>query len=201
MRNITVIGVGYVGFVTGACFADLGNLVSCVDINEERIEGLNQGRMPIYEPGLEELVERRTDELEQSRRQLRESERLASLGTLAAGIAHEINNPVGAISLAAENALRQMDQPDGARFVARALTKTVGHARRCSQITRSVLQFARQEPTEKWPADVNTAATRAIEQTRAYAAEFSKSKSTSRERDSKSRVLSCTKRRLPRRII
>lgn len=58
MKNITVIGVGYVGLVTGVCFADLGNKVVCVDINEERVENLKQGVMPIYEPGLEELVAR-----------------------------------------------------------------------------------------------------------------------------------------------
>jgi len=58
MKRICVIGVGYVGLVTGSCFADLGNQVACVDIDEARIEGLNAGVMPIYEPGLEEVVHR-----------------------------------------------------------------------------------------------------------------------------------------------
>lgn len=56
MENICVVGVGYVGLVTAACFADLGNRVIALDINEERIERLKNGKMPIFEPGLEELV-------------------------------------------------------------------------------------------------------------------------------------------------
>ena len=58
MKQICVVGVGYVGLVTAACFADLGNRVIALDINEERIKGLNNGIMPIYEPGLKEIVER-----------------------------------------------------------------------------------------------------------------------------------------------
>lgn len=56
MSKICVIGTGYVGLVTGTCFADLGNQVVCLDIDEERISKMKQGVMPIYEPGLEQLV-------------------------------------------------------------------------------------------------------------------------------------------------
>jgi UDPglucose 6-dehydrogenase len=56
--RIAMIGTGYVGLVSGACFSDFGHHVTCVDKDAEKIEGLKQGRMPIYEPGLDQLVER-----------------------------------------------------------------------------------------------------------------------------------------------
>ncbi len=58
MRNICVIGVGYVGLVSGACLADLGNHVICLNRNESKSDNLKTGIMPIYEPGLEEIVRR-----------------------------------------------------------------------------------------------------------------------------------------------
>jgi len=75
--NICVVGTGYVGLVTGAVFADLGNDVVCVDNDRAKVEALKAGRMPIYEPGLEEMVARNAGD-----------QRLAFTTDLVAGIRH-----------------------------------------------------------------------------------------------------------------
>jgi PAS domain S-box-containing protein len=101
---------------------------------------------------LEELVATRTAELERSHRKLRHGERLASIGTFAAGIAHQINNPVGGILLAAQYATTARDDPvaiDG------ALEDIVTDARRCGQVVRHLLRFAQEDTTQKAPSDLN----------------------------------------------
>ena len=88
--NITVIGTGYVGLVTGACLADAGNTVFCLDLDEEKIRSLNAGRIPIFEPGLEAIVRRN-----------REAGRLTFSTDVAASVAHgelqliAVNTPPG----------------------------------------------------------------------------------------------------------
>ena len=54
--KLCMIGTGYVGLVSGVCFSDLGNIVYCVDNNTDKIDLLNSGKVPIYEPGLDEIL-------------------------------------------------------------------------------------------------------------------------------------------------
>src|ERR1700694_2185134 len=75
--NVTIVGTGYVGLVTGACLADAGNTVLCLDLNEEKIAQLNAGKIPIFEPGLEAIVRRN-----------RETNRLGFSTNVAESVAH-----------------------------------------------------------------------------------------------------------------
>ena len=63
MSKVAVFGAGYVGLVTGACFAELGHDVAIRDVDEAKIDVLRDGRVPIYEPGLDELIERNRERL------------------------------------------------------------------------------------------------------------------------------------------
>jgi two-component system NtrC family sensor kinase len=109
---------------------------------------------------LEQRVQQRTAELAAANENLRRSERLASIGTLAAGIAHELNNPLGTILLDAEEALERLDEPAA---VQRILNEIRADVNRCARIVKSVLQFARQGRTEKWTCDVNGVVRHAVD--------------------------------------
>jgi PAS domain S-box-containing protein len=137
------------------------------DITEQRLAEIELER---HRSHLQELVEERTRELHGSRAALERSERLASLGTLAAGMAHQINNPVGAILLGAECALQQAGEEDnGEGELADAMREIAGEAVRCRRIVRSVLKFSRNESTERWEADLRDAIERAGDAVRGLA--------------------------------
>ncbi len=114
-----------------------------------------------YRSDLEELVRTRTRELARSQEKLRQSERLASVGTLAAGIAHQINNPVGSILNAAQFALMCEDEDDAQLLWRETLQRCVEEARRCGKIVHGVLQFSRNEPAERWVEDLGDVVARA----------------------------------------
>ncbi len=109
---------------------------------------------------LEELVEERTVALQRSREQLARSERLASLGTLASGIAHEINNPLGIVQFATEMLRARADERETVLEESARILENVG---RCKQIIRNVLRFAREEASEKAPLDVNGSVREALD--------------------------------------
>lgn len=130
---------------------------------EEAIRRLNEE--------LEQRVRQRTAELEASQEKLRAVERLASLGTLAAGIAHEINNPIGTVLLAAQLAVQRLPEGEEWLFVRDRFAEIVADAQRCGEVVKGVLQFARQEPARQWPADLNQATGEAVRMATHYAGE------------------------------
>ena len=118
------------------------------DITQRKRE---QEELHAYRDRLEALVAERTAELERSRAESRRNERLASLGTLAAGIGHELNNPLGTILLGAEMA--ESAESDAERTA--ALERIRRDVARCNQIVKSMLQFGRDEDIERIPLSLN----------------------------------------------
>jgi two-component system sensor histidine kinase/response regulator len=128
-----------------------------------------------YRDHLEELVAQRGRELEASTSRLQQAERLASLGNLAAGIAHEINNPVGAILLAADYALQCINDPDGREVANTSLNDIRRDARRCRAVIKTVLQVGRQTPAEMQLGPINPVVQQACEQAGEVCAKMSAS--------------------------
>lgn len=104
-----------------------------------------------YRDHLEELVRDRTEALRRSLEELRRTERLASIGTLAAGIAHEINNPINAILMTAQYGVDYGEDLDPRT----AYRSIIEQAERCGRIVKGILQFARHERLQKTRCDVN----------------------------------------------
>jgi PAS domain S-box-containing protein len=160
-----------------ACLSDRGSssgahLLVLRDITERKRA---DRELASYRDHLEDLVEQRTNELMESRDKLRQSERLASLGTLAAGIAHEINNPLAVIRLAAEYARATEGDSSGDPVLRKALSDITIQADRCNRIVRNVMRFSRGMPTEKWSVDANEVAERACDMTAVHASDHSAS--------------------------
>jgi PAS domain S-box-containing protein len=115
---------------------------------------------------VEDITERK-----QVEEALRRTERLAAIGTLAAGLAHEINNPLGAIVLSTDVAMLALDGSGKREVMATSLGNIQKAALRCGRIVKSILQFARDEVSNKWPCDVADVARHARDLTRKLAAE------------------------------
>ncbi len=132
---------------------------------------LNEAELDDHRTKLEELVEIRSQQLEESKKQLQESERLSSLGILCAGIAHEINNPLGLINLITYKTRKLIEncKCDSCEELSAQNREIEEQVDRCSKIINNVLRFARSEETEKSPTNLNDLLRRAIDFSRDFA--------------------------------
>ena len=139
--NICLIGTGYVGLVTGTCLAESGNNVICMDVDHEKISMLNEGRVPIYEPGLSELIRRNLQD-----------DRLRFSTDLAQSIADSliifiaVGTPTGAdgvpdVTSVLEVARSIAETMNGYRIIVTKSTVPVGTADRLRQIVSSLTDF------------------------------------------------------------
>ncbi len=122
---------------------------------------------------LEDRVVERSERLRASQIALRRLRQLASIGTLAAGLAHQINNPIAAIMASAEYALLAAQDGDESADAIRdgALRSVISEAARCGQIVKNVLRFARQQPTARWVEDLGPLVRRTATICRSYVVE------------------------------
>ena len=109
--KLTVVGTGYVGLVTGACLADMGNHVFCLDVDAAKVQSLNEGRIPIYEPGLEAIVKRN-----------RAAGRLTFSTDIAAGVKHGVLQLIAVGTPPGENGSADMQYVlEAARAIGRTM--------------------------------------------------------------------------------
>lgn len=137
-----------------------GSVVAAGRYIEERVHPIfddagNVARVAIYG--------RNVTAWKQREEALRRAERLISVGTLASGMAHELNNPIGAILMVAQDALALLQPSTDTTPVVEALGHISQEAQRCGRIIRSMLQFARNEPSDKWPYAMKDVVERAKE--------------------------------------
>lgn len=137
--DLLVIGIGYVGLVTGACLAEMGHHVICLDINGEKVASLNRGEIPIYEPGLEELVRRN---VKAKRLQFTTDYSFAVKSARVCFIA--VDTPIGVDGNADLKFVRNVatsiaEQMDGYRVIINKSTVPVGTAQHVTQIIQQVL--------------------------------------------------------------
>lgn len=140
--------------------------IACADITAQKELAESQER---ENERLEAAIAERTRELEASQERLVAQERMAAVGTLAAGIAHQINNPIGAILTSADFAILMQEEEGGEKIRSDALDDIRAQAIRCGKIVRSVLQFSRSEATEKWASDLIIVLRAAVDVTSRYA--------------------------------
>lgn len=138
-QKIAIIGSGYVGLVTGACFAELGNEVICVDNNEAKIANLENGKMPIYEPGLENLVSRNKREGRLSfAADVKEAVKSSDIIFICVGTPPKENGEPDLISV--ENVVKEIAQAaDGYKLVVEKSTVPVQTASWLKQIMQKHL--------------------------------------------------------------
>ena len=127
-----------------------------------------EGELRALTETLELRAEERAAELREAEEALVRAERLASMGTLSAGLAHEIKNPIAALLTSAQAALNTKDRPDGGDRLERSLRNIAASAERCNAIVDRLRRFAGGQPTERQLCDLNEVVCEALDSIRAF---------------------------------